>query len=202
MKGLLLKDLYLMKSILLISLLTFGVLGIGFSFLTTPWVFTILAAAMMGRGVISTIMMDKSSGWFGLSAVLPVPQRTVFNSKYAEYLLLSALGLTIGFAAGLVLTQIQGNWDARTAFLFFCLSVSLPLFSGSFVLPCTFLWNEEKSIIGTIISYPVLTVIFIFIHRIVDDIHTTAALLAVLSLLLYLLSWFISSRYFIKKDII
>ena len=39
--------------------------------------------------------------------------------------------------------------------LFICISISMALISGSVILPFYFLFDENKSVIGTILSYPI-----------------------------------------------
>lgn len=47
MKGLLLKDYYLIRDGMVILLLTFVAVGAGLAFLTSPWVLTVVAGATM-----------------------------------------------------------------------------------------------------------------------------------------------------------
>lgn len=63
MKGLLLKDFYITKSILAILAVVFIVIGACMSYLVNPWVLTVLATVMLGMNATSTINVDKSSGW-------------------------------------------------------------------------------------------------------------------------------------------
>lgn len=71
MKGLLLKDYYLIRSILYIIFVVFAVIGIAMSFLTSTWVLTVIATVMLGMISVTTINMDKSSGWRKVSVTLP-----------------------------------------------------------------------------------------------------------------------------------
>ena len=63
MKGLLLKDYYIIKSSLLILAVVFVIIGASLSYLSTPWVLTVLATVLLGMIVTTTITLDKSSGW-------------------------------------------------------------------------------------------------------------------------------------------
>ena len=82
MKGLLLKDYYLIKSVLYIILVVFAVVGIGMSFLTSTWVLTVIATVMLGMISVTTINMDRNSGWKKVSIVLPVSRTAVLDCKY------------------------------------------------------------------------------------------------------------------------
>ena len=100
MKGLLLKDYYLIKSVLYIILVVFAVVGIGMSFLTSTWVLTVIATVMLGMISVTTINMDRNSGWKKVSIVLPVSRTAVLDCKYILYLLLSGIGLLSGVILG------------------------------------------------------------------------------------------------------
>lgn len=62
MKGLLLKDYYIIKSSLLILAVVFVIIGASLSYLSTPWVLTVLATVLLGMIVTTTITLDKTSG--------------------------------------------------------------------------------------------------------------------------------------------
>ena len=52
MKGLLLKDYYLIKSVLYIILVVFAVVGIGMSFLTSTWVLTVITCCQLAAQLL------------------------------------------------------------------------------------------------------------------------------------------------------
>lgn len=62
MKGLLLKDYYIIKSSLFILVVVFAIIGASLSYLSTPWVLTVLATVLLGMIVTTTITLDKTSG--------------------------------------------------------------------------------------------------------------------------------------------
>ena len=53
MKGLLLKDYYLIRDGMVILLLTFVAVGAGLAFLTSPWVLIVVAGATMSFQAVS-----------------------------------------------------------------------------------------------------------------------------------------------------
>ena len=72
MKGLLLKDYYLIGSVLWILLAAMAVIGIAMAVLTSAWALVVIATVMLGMVSVSTINMDKASGWYKVSRVMPV----------------------------------------------------------------------------------------------------------------------------------
>ena len=153
MKGLLLKDFYITRSILAILAVVFIVIGASLSYLVNPWVLTVLATVMFGMNVTATINMDKSSGWLKTVITTPVNRKTFINSKYLMYLLLSVIGLVFGVSFGLIACLILGQ-STEMIGLFICISLTMALLSGSVILPCYFIFDESKSVLGNfILSY-------------------------------------------------
>lgn len=81
MKGLLLKDYYLIRDGMVILLLTFVAVGAGLAFLTSPWVLIVVAGATMSFQGAMTVQSDRSTQWDRFSAVLPLPRSTVVSEN-------------------------------------------------------------------------------------------------------------------------
>lgn len=81
MKGLLLKDYYLIRDGMVILLLTFVAVGAGLAFLTSPWVLIVVAGATMSFQGAMTVQSDRSTQWDRFSAVLPLPRSTAVSEK-------------------------------------------------------------------------------------------------------------------------
>ena len=118
MKGLLLKDYYLIGSVLWILLAAMAVIGIAMAVLTSAWALVVIATVMLGMVSVSTINMDKASGWYKVSRVMPVARQAVVDSKYLLYLLLSGVGLLLGMVLGMVASLIQGGQSGEEALLY------------------------------------------------------------------------------------
>lgn len=202
MKGLLLKDYYLIRSILYIILAVFAVIGIGMSFLTSTWVLTVIATVMLGMISVTTINMDKSSGWRKISVVLPVSRKTFLDSKYILYLLLSGIGLFLGITLSVIVSVFKGQLDYNSMLLFISISIAMALFSGSMTIPFAFLFSEEKSMLGLIIAYSLSAAVFVGAALLIDNKIIACGLVAVIGILLYTISWLIARKLIIKRDIV
>lgn len=201
MKGLLLKDYYLIQSALCISLVAFAVVGTGMSFLTSTWVLTVIATVMLGMLAITTINMDKTSGWRKISAVLPVSKETFINSKYVLYLLISGVGFILGVIIGIVASLIKNQLDLDTMLSFVSISPAMALLSGSITIPCSFLFSEEKTMISLMIAYPISGVFFVAAALVFDNKLIVCGIITVLGIILYAISWRISRRFIATRDI-
>lgn len=201
MKGLLLKDYYLIKSVLYIILVVFAIVGIGMSFLASTWVLAVLATVMLGMISVTTINMDKNSGWRKVSVVLPVSRKAVLDSKYILYLLLSGTGLLSGIVLSIAVSVCRGEFDSHSMLLFVSISIAMALFSGSMTIPFTFLFSEEKSLLGLIIAYPLSAMVFMGAAMLIDDKLTACGLVAAAGILLYTVSWGVARKYIAGRDI-
>ena len=96
MKGLLIKDFYVIKDGLLIPVLTMFALGVGLSVVGSIWILPIIAAASLGMQAVLTLSMDKSSQWYKFARTLPVSKNRFVASKYILYFLFSVAGILLG----------------------------------------------------------------------------------------------------------
>ena len=175
MKGLLMKDFYVIRSVIATLLLVFIVMGICLSYLVNPWVLTVLATVMLGMIVASTITMDKTSGWIKTIAITPVSRKSFISSKYVMYFLLSIVGLIMGIIFGTVSTFIiDGN--TKMIGLFIC-------------------------VIGTILAYPVSAGVVAGLIYLLGNTIPTYILTFLIALVLFLISWYLSGKILSKKDI-
>lgn len=207
MKGLLLKDYYLIRDGMVILLLTFVAVGAGLAFLTSPWVLIVVAGATMSFQGAMTVQSDRSTQWDRFSAVLPLPRSTVVSEKYVLYLLLCALGMALGLAVGGIAAALGRAPDLEELYLYASTAVIVCLMTGSVNLPCTFVLTAEKSLAGIILCDILVSALFaggIFALRQVMDVklhmRTVLGLGAALSALCYGISWIIAARRLPMRD--
>lgn len=173
MKGLLLKDYYLIRDGMVILLLTFVAVGAGLAFLTSPWVLIVVAGATMSFQGAMTVQSDRSTQWDRFSAVLPLPRSTAVSEKYVLYLLLCALGMALGLAVGAIAAALGRAPDLEELYLYASTAVIVCLMTGSVNLPCTFVLTAEKSLAGIILCDILVSALFaggIFALRQVMDV--------------------------------
>lgn len=200
MKGLLLKDFYIIRSILAILAVVFIVIGASLSYLANPWVLTVLATVMLGMNVTSTINVDKSSGCLKTIITTPVSRKSYISSKYIMYLLLSSVGLVFGVVFGAIANLIIGGGTEMMG-LFVSISLTMALLSGSVILPFYIMLDESKSVIGTILAYPVSAGIFIALILLLGHTISTLVIMVFVALCLFVMSWYLSTRILAQKDI-
>ena len=161
MKGLLLKDFYVIRSGLLILLLTFVFVGAGMSFVISPWVLVVIFTVTLSFQSAVTVQTDKSSQWDRFSVTLPVSRKQTIASKYIMYLLLSLAGLATGTVISVVCAWFQQGFDAESLLQYSSLAIIVSLLPGSISIPCSFLLDEEKSMVGMILAYMITSGIIV-----------------------------------------
>lgn len=202
MKGLLLKDFYLVRAALAIILVSYAVIGIGFSIVVDPWVTVIIGSIMFGIMSASTINMDKQYGWRKLAATLPVDKRNLIDSKFLLYLLFSVLGFVVGVVLALVIANVADKTTApETIRLYLSVAGAMALFSGGVMIPCNFLLSDEKAMVSLIVTFPLLTGIFVAISRATDDVMLSCNIVLVISAVVFVGSWLFSRGKIARMDI-
>lgn len=202
MKGLLLKDFYLVRAALAIVLVSYAVIGIGFSIVVDPWVTVIIGSIMFGIMSASTINMDKQYGWRKLAATLPVDKRNLIDSKFLLYLLFSVLGFVVGVVLALVIANVADKTTApETIRLYLSVAGAMALFSGGVMIPCNFLLSDEKAMVSLIVTFPLLTGIFVAISRATDDVMLSCNIVLAISAVVFVSSWLFSRGKIARMDI-
>ena len=203
MKGLLLKDFYLVRATLAIILVTYAVIGIGMSIMSDPWITVVIGAVMFGIMSASSITMDKQFGWRKLAATLPVKKETAVDSKYLLYLLFSVLGFVVGVALSLIICAVKPDLMPTDEMirLYLSIAAAMALFAGGVQIPGNFLLSAEKAMITLIVAYPLLTGIFVAVARLTEDMILTCNIVLALAVVVFAASWLISRKLIAARDI-
>ena len=145
MKGILLKDLYIAKSGIIVTLTALFVLAFGLSFLLDASSILMLAPAISTVAVYMSITNDASSKWNKNVITMPVSRDQIIGAKYILYLLLSAIGIIVVLAS-LGIMSLLGMTITLYSLLFnAAIGISAALFAGGISLPCVYFFDAEKS---------------------------------------------------------
>lgn len=208
MKGLLLKDFYIIRDNLLVLFVIFIAMGVSLSFLLSPYVLIPVATITLSMQAVNTIQNDKSTQWNRFSATLPMSREQVVESKYILYLFLSLAGIVFGIFICLIASLFQHSLDFSELLLYSDVAIILSLLPGSISIPSAFIFDEEKSIMGTILSYIVTAGVFagiIFVlSKFIDlekSIFVICGITVACSVVAFILSWLISPKKLSRRDI-
>ena len=206
MKGLMIKDLYQLKSYTRVFLVVvlFCII-MGFSGQDAVFM-TYYPGVLMGMMPITLFAYDEKAKFFQLLATLPIKKRTYVTAKYL-------LGFCLIFIACAATGMVQGLKMIHAGLfvildfsMVMALALAIGLIAPSIVLPLIFLLGTEK---GRFVNIIVVVIAIAFINLFMDmgddfSLILNAEQLVVgiigIALLIYLLSWGITSAIFEKKE--
>ena len=188
MKGILLKDLYIAKSGIIVTLTALFVLAFGLSFLLDASSILMLAPA------ISTVAVSRDQ---------------IIGAKYILYLLLSAIGIIVVLAS-LGIMSLLGMTITLYSLLFnAAIGISAALFAGGISLPCVYFFDAEKSqivyMIAFVASTGIITALVLLINLFIpvkDNILLAFYIVLAISFVCFAVSYKITTAVYRKQDII
>ncbi len=208
MKGLLLKDWYMMKKYCK-------------SYIIIAAAFTVLSLASKGNmffvfypcllcGVIPVNLLgyDERSRWMQYSGTMPYTKAQLVSAKYLIGLLSqTAMLLVMGIAQG-IKTTVSGDFVWNDFIVLMLMMLIMATLTSSISLPFIFKLGVEKGrtayyvMIGMVCGASVLASSF-FRGQFVAEVQPNAilAVLAVIGIGVYVLSWYLSVVFFKKREI-
>lgn len=208
MRGLLLKDLYIARSNVLVSVVGIIVIGFGLAFLMESSTLLVLAPAISTTAVYISITSDAASKWNKAVITMPVSRKQIIGEKYLLYIALALLGMTAAIIPCLILAFLRNDvtWDSLV--LYGTLGFSISFMAGSISLICAYLFDPEKTQITFMLSFvaaSVITAAIVLITNLFipvkDHIVLAFSITLVISILLFFLSYRISMKLYSKMDI-
>jgi len=207
-KGLLLKDWYMMKKYCR-SYLVITVVFLAVSLVSSDNLFFVFYPCLLcGMIPVNLLGYDERSRWMQYSAALPYTRKQIVSAKYL-------LGLFAQLAVLGVTGTVQGiRMAAADAFVFgefivlILLLLTVAAITSSISLPFIFKLGVEKGrtayyvMVGFVCGASVLAGSY-FSGQFTAEIQPNAflAILALCGIGLYVLSWYLSVRFFQKREI-
>jgi len=203
MKGLLLKDFYqaakYCRSYLLICL---GFMGISLIDPSSNNFFLVYPCVMASMIPVNLIAYDTSSRWEVMSLTMPYSRTQLVSAKYLVGLLceigvilLTALcyGLKMGTTGSFSVTEL-----GELAVTLVCLTLLLP----ALMLPLVFKLGVEKGRIFYLCSVGAIAAAFALVGtgQLQWEISLPPFALPLVTIVLYILSWRLSIRFYEKRD--
>lgn len=208
MRGLLLKEWYMMKAYCRYYL----VCGMIFTILSVMskgnMFFVFYPCILCGMIPINLLSYDERSRWLQYSAVLPYTRSQIVSAKYLAGLLSQVLVLVVmGIAQGVKMAA-EGEFMTDSFFVMMLLVLIIAAFSSAIPLPFCFKLGVEKGriayyvMIGFVCTASVAATHF-FQEQMQQEIRPNVLLtvLAVLGVCAYALSWYLSIRFFEKREL-
>ena len=208
MKGVLVKDLYIARSNVLVTIVSLIVLGFGISFLMEPGALLVLAPVVATTAVFISITSDAASKWNKNVITMPVSRNQIIGGKFLFYILLAILGMLTALIPCVVLVCCGMDITLYSLCLYGSIGMSATLLAGGISLPCAYLFDPEKSQIVFMMSFMAGTgiiaglVIFLnLVFPVKEHILLAFSIIFMISVIWFLISYRIAVKVYWKKDI-
>lgn len=208
MKGLLLKDWYMMKKYCRSYILITAVF-VAVSIVSDDNMFFVFYPCLLcGMIPVTLLGYDERSRWMQYSGTLPYTKDQIVSAKYLIGLFAQVTILIVtGIAQGIKM-MLAGNFVFGEFAVLMLLVLIIAAFTSSITLPFMFKLGVEKGrtayyvMIGFVCGASVLASSFLR-GQIVAEIQPNALLaaLVVAGIGVYILSWYLSVMFFRKKEI-
>lgn len=208
MKGLLLKDLYMMKKYCR-SYLLIAVLFIALSFASSENLFFVFYPCLLCGMIPATLLSyDERSRWLQYSETMPYTRGQIVSGKYLIGLGAQVVMLLVTGIAQAIRMSIGGMFRFNEYIVLMMMLLIMASITSSFALPFIFKLGVEK---GRMAYYIMIGVIcagsLIFSKLLSNGIQTEIKLNGVLPIIclvgigLYALSWYLSVVFYEKREI-
>ena len=208
MKGLLLKDWYMVKKYCRAYLLI-AIVFIAISFFSNDNMFFVFYPCLLcGMIPVNLLAYDERSHWMQYSGTFPYTKTQIVSGKYligllAQLAVLAATGIAHG-----VKMYAAGNFVLGDFAVLMLLMLIVSTLSSSICLPFVFKLGVEKGrtayyvMVGFVCGASVLAS-SILRGQLMGEIQPNLilGLLAILGISVYILSWYLSVMFFKKKEI-
>ena len=208
MKGLLLKDWYMMKKYCR-SYILIAAVFIAVSFFSNDNMFFIFYPCLLcGMIPVNLLGYDERSRWMQYSGTLPYTRTQIVSGKYLIGLLTQLTILVVTGVAQAVKMTVAGNFVFVDFAVLMLLMLIVSTLTSSICLPFVFKLGVEKGrtayyiMIGFVCGASVLASSY-FRGQLVAEVEPNAILgaLAVVGIGVYVLSWYLSVVFFKKREI-
>lgn len=208
MIGVLVKDLYIARSNILVTIVSLVVLGLGLSFLLETSALLVLAPVAATTAAFISITSDAASKWNKNVITMPVSRNQIIGEKFLFYILLAVLGMLIALIPCVVLACFGMDITLYSLLLYGSIGMSATLLAGGISLPCAYLFDPEKSQIVFMMSFMastgIITGIVLLINLVFpvkDHILLAFNIVLIISVIWFFISYRITVKVYRKRDI-
>ncbi len=208
MKGLLLKDLYMIKKYCKVYLLV-TVIFIALPLTSNNMYFVFYPCFICGMIPVNLLSYDEKSRWMQYSKTLPYTDCQIVSAKYLIGLMVQTAVLLITAISQALKMNINGTFQLKDFVVIMLMTLIVSTLFSSITLPFMFRFGVEKGRIIYLIMIAVVCaggfiVSDIFINSDIQNktgLNYILPLLCLVNIILYALSWYLSSVLFRKREL-
>ena len=208
MKGVLVKDLYIARSNILVTIVSLVVLGFGLSFLLETSALLVLAPVAATTAAFISITSDAASKWNKNVITMPVSRNQIIGEKFLFYILLAVLGMLTALVPCAVLAYFSMDITLHSLLLYGSIGMSATLLAGGISLPCAYLFDPEKSQIVFMMSFMAstgiitgLVLLINLVFPVKENILLAFHIVLIISVIWFFISYRIAVKVYQKRDI-
>ncbi|MEZ3444556.1 MAG: ABC-2 transporter permease [Lachnospiraceae bacterium] len=208
MKGVLVKDLYIARSNILVTIVSLVVLGFGLSFLLETSALLVLAPVVSTTAAFISITSDAASKWNKNVITMPISRNQIIGEKFLFYILLAVLGMLAALVPCAVLAGFGMDITLYSLLLYGSIGMSCTLLAGGISLPCAYLFDPEKSQIVFMMSFMAstgiitgLVLLINLIFPVKENILLAFQIVLIISVIWFFISYRIAVKVYQKRDI-
>lgn len=212
MKGLILKDLLNLKGnvkFILLFIIMFGFmssLGDG-NINNFIGVIIVLCTTM----IVSTFSYDDLNKWDSYVLTMPINRNDIVLSKYLTMLIFSFIGVLVSLIVSVTIGYFKNTLILNETLLINTLILSISVCFGSLILPLIYKFGTERARLLMILCFLVPTLALLVFKSILENISSPISIEIILNtlvyslpfvaILLFVISYFISSKIYSKKEV-
>ncbi|WP_131026780.1 ABC-2 transporter permease [Clostridioides difficile] len=212
MKGLILKDLLNLKGnikFILLFIIMFGFmssLGDG-NVNNFIGVIIVLCTTM----IVSTFSYDDLNKWDSYVLTMPINRNDIVLSKYLTMLIFSFIGVLVSLIVSVTIGYFKNTLILNETLLINALILSISVCFGSLILPLIYKFGTERARLLMILCFLVPTLALLVFKSILENISSPISIEIILNtlvyslpfvaILLFVISYFISSTIYSKKEV-
>ncbi|HGM3525922.1 TPA: ABC-2 transporter permease [Clostridioides difficile] len=212
MKGLILKDLLNLKGnikFILLFIIMFGFmssLGDG-NVNNFIGVIIVLCTTM----IVSTFSYDDLNKWDSYVLTMPINRNDIVLSKYLTMLIFGFIGVLVSLIVSVTIGYFKNTLILNETLLINALILSISVCFGSLILPLIYKFGTERARLLMILCFLVPTLALLVFKSILENISSPISIEIILNtlvyslpfvaILLFVISYFISSKIYSKKEV-
>ncbi len=208
MKGLLLKDLYMMKKYCR-SYLIIAVVFIAVSFVSDSNLFFIFYPCMLcGMIPVNLLGYDERSRWLQYSETTPYTKGQIVSGKYLIGLGTQIAMLTVTGIAQAIRMSISNTFQLNEYIVLMMLLLIIASITSSICLPFMFKWGVEKGriayyfMIGMVCAGSIISSSLLFKEMQAEiKLNGILPIVCLIGIGIYALSWYLSVVFYKKREI-
>ena len=208
MKGVLMKDLYIARSNILVTIVSLVVLGFGLSFLLETSALLVLAPVAATTAAFISITSDAASKWNKNVIIMPVSKEQIIGEKFLFYILLAILGVLAALVPCVVFACFGMDITLYSLCLYGAIGISATLLAGGISLPCAYLFDPEKSQIVFMMSFMAgagiitgLVLLINLVFPVKENILLAFGIVLIISVIWFFISYRIAVKVYQNRDI-